>query len=296
MDYKKYNNKPYLLVDSSYVSFYRFFSTLIWYTNTFPNDEITDQCDWSKNAIFIDRYDKLYMSSIDKIRYKYDIPYENVIIVRDCPREHIWRMDIYPEYKATRKNTCSFKNKRFNIGSIFKHIYSKLYPQIESKYKLQIVKFDNAEADDVIAILSKKIHEIDTNRLIVIITNDNDYLQLVNEKILIWSLQNKLLNIKVDINSKDLLLKKILKGDDSDNIPTCLENNDDEYISNLLGDKAKLNNLLNTNELFKNKFELNRRLIDFNYIPDNIQNNVIDHFSDYFPKKVINPNMLFSTN
>ena len=37
------NNKPYLLVDSSYVSFYRFFSTLIWYTNTYPDIEINDE-------------------------------------------------------------------------------------------------------------------------------------------------------------------------------------------------------------------------------------------------------------
>ena len=84
-------------------------------------------------------------------------------------------MNIYTEYKATRKNTCNFKNKKFNIGSIFKHIYSKLYPEIEKRYNLKIVKFNNAEADDVIAIITKRIHSIDKNRLIVIITNDNDY-------------------------------------------------------------------------------------------------------------------------
>ena len=35
-DEKKINGnskKPYLLIDSSYVSFHRFFSTLIWYNN-----------------------------------------------------------------------------------------------------------------------------------------------------------------------------------------------------------------------------------------------------------------------
>ena len=281
MDLKKkyYNNKPFLLIDSSYVSFHRFFSTLIWYTNTFPEYEIDDNCDWSQNKIFLDRYDKFYLSSIEKIKNKYDIPYENIVIVRDCPRETIWRMNIYPEYKATRKNTCNFKNKKFNIGSIFKHIYSKLYPEIEKRYNLKIVKFNNAEADDVIAIITKRIHSIDKNRLIVIITNDNDYLQLVNDKILIWSLQNRLLNIKVEINSNDLLLKKILKGDDSDNIPSCLDNYNDEYLNKILENKDLLHELLNNNN-FKKRFELNQKLIDFNYIPDNIKNDVIDYFNN----------------
>ena len=39
------NKKPYLLVDSSYVSFHRFFSTLIWFTNVYPNNEIDDEYD-----------------------------------------------------------------------------------------------------------------------------------------------------------------------------------------------------------------------------------------------------------
>jgi len=45
---------------------------------------------------------------------------------------------------------------------------------------------------------------MDRNRLVVIISNDNDYLQLVNEKTLIWSLQNKLLNTKVEMTAEEI--------------------------------------------------------------------------------------------
>lgn len=90
----------------------------------------------------------------------------------------------------------SYKNKKYNIGNIFKHIYNKLYPELEKIYGFRIVKVENAEADDIIAVLANKIYNQDKNRLIVIISNDNDYLQLVNDKTLIWSLQNKLLNSK----------------------------------------------------------------------------------------------------
>jgi 5'-3' exonuclease len=293
---KRYNNnKPYLLIDSSYVSYYRFFSTLIWYTNTYfkqsidsdnlpDSEEFTEDYDWTSNKIFMERYDKFYMGSIEKIRSRYNIPYENIVIVRDCPRETIWRMKIYPEYKETRKNTCKFKNKKYNIGNVFKHIYSTLYPDIMKKYNLKIVKFDNAEADDVIAVLCNKLREIDSNRLIVIITNDNDYLQLVDNKTLIWSLQNKLLNTKVEKSSKQILLKKIISGDPSDNIPPCITDISDEYLTCLISDPIKLQNLINTNPSFKKKFELNTTLIDFTEIPMEIKQAIFLEFAEFFPK------------
>ena len=286
MDFKNnfINNKPYLLVDSSYVTFYRFFSTLIWYTNTFPEKVIPHDYEWVDDEIFLDKYNKNYITSIDKIRTKYKIPYSNIIIVRDCPREFIWRNNIYPEYKSTRKNTCTYKNKKFNIGNIFKHVYSNLYPKLIEKYNMSIIKVDNAEADDIIAILARKIHELDEKRLVVIITNDNDYLQLVNNKLLIWSLQNKLLNVKVELKTDQLLLKKILKGDESDNIPPCLPNVSEEHLEYLVTNKKELDIILNNSEEIKKKFELNRNLIDFNYIPDNIKNEVITNCKDFLEK------------
>ena len=293
---KRYNNnKPYLLVDSSYVSYYRFFSTLIWYTNTYykqsidsenlPDvEEFQEDYDWTTNKIFMERYDKFYMGSIEKIRSRYNIPYENVVIVRDCPRETIWRMQYYPEYKETRKNTCKFKNKKYNIGNIFKHIYAELYPEIEAKYKIRVVKFDNAEADDVIAVLCKKLREIDESRLIVIITNDNDYLQLVDNKTLIWSLQNKLLNTKVEKPSRQILLKKILGGDVSDNIPACLTDISEDELNALIADEVKLKKRLDQDENLRERFNRNKKMIDFDEIPDQIRSSIFSALTDFFPK------------
>lgn len=263
--------KPYLLVDSSYVSYNRFFSTLIWYTNTHPNEEITEDYNFVENEEFMKHYDDYYMKSINKIRNMYNIPYENTIIVRDCPRDTIWRMDLYQEYKANRKNTCNFKNKRYNIGSIFRHIYYELYPELEEKYPLKIFKCENAEADDVIAIICRNIQKSDKERLIVIISNDNDYLQLVNERTLIWSLQNKLLNTKVERSAEDILLKKILKGDDSDNIPPVKSGIQEDFINKILENKQLLYQWLDENPNIKDRFEKNKRLIDFDEIPDNIK-------------------------
>jgi len=276
--------KPYLLVDSSYVSYNRFFSTLIWYTNTHPDEEITEDYNFVENAEFMKHYDDYYMKSINKIRNMYNIPYENTIIVRDCPRDTIWRMDLYQEYKANRKNTCNFKNKKYNIGNIFRHVYYELYPDLESKNSLKIFKCDNAEADDVIAIICRTIQRSDKDRLIVIISNDNDYLQLVNERTLIWSLQNKLLNTKVERSAEDILLKKILKGDDSDNIPPVKNGIQEDFINKMLENKDSLYQWLNDNPTIREKFESNKKLIDFNEIPENIKNIVNEQI---FTNKII---------
>lgn len=277
------SKKPYLLVDSSYVSFHRFFSTLIWYNNVHPEEEINDDYDWLENQVFMKHFDDTYMKNLIKFKNMYNIPYENMIVVRDCPRETIWRMNLYPEYKANRKNTCSYKNKKYNIGNIFKHIYNSLYPQLEKQYGFKILKVDNAEADDIIAVLASKIRELDKNRLIVIISNDNDYLQLVNEKTLIWSLQNKLLNTKVETTAEEILLRKILKGDDSDNIPSLIGNINEKDLNEMIKDPKKLNEWLDNNPDKKEAYVSNRKLIDFQFIPDEIKNLIINECKDIFP-------------
>jgi len=213
----------------------------------------------------------------------YNIPFENMIIVRDCPRETIWRMNLYPEYKGTRKNTCAYKNKKYNIGNIFKHIYHDLYPKIQEQYGFKLIKVENAEADDVIAVLANQIRKIDKNRLVVIISNDNDYLQLVNEKTLIWSLQNKLLNTKVEMTAEEILLKKILKGDESDNIPSIVGSMSEQNVLELIKSDDKLQEwLVNNNK--SDIFENNRKLIDFGFIPDNIKNNILKQCIEVIPE------------
>jgi 5'-3' exonuclease len=184
-------------------------------------------------------------------------------------------MSIYPEYKATRKNTCNYKNKKYNIGNIFKHIYNKLYPELEKIYGFRIVKVENAEADDIIAVLANKIYNQDKNRLIVIISNDNDYLQLVNDKTLIWSLQNKLLNSKVETTSEEMLMRKILRGDEGDNIPSIVGNMSEKDINELIQNRDKFESWLNTSDKRK-LFENNRKLIDFNFIPDEIRESILN--------------------
>ena len=60
-------------------------------------------------------------------------------------------------------------------------------------------------------------------------------------------MQNKLLNTKVETTSEEILLKKILKGDDSDNIPSLVGNMSDRELTEMIKDGNKLKEWLTIN-------------------------------------------------
>ena len=142
---------------------------------------------------------------------------------------------------------------------------------------------DRAEADDCIAVMIDCIRSQNQKNNIIVITNDNDYLQLMNKVYDIINLQGKSLKSKlIDGCSRKTMLSKILIGDPSDNIKGVLS-------------KSKANHLLNqckngnTIEMLvggftsqqKENYDFNTKMIDFNYIPNEIKNNIIQNFHNH---------------
>lgn len=268
---------PFLLVDVSYLSFYRFFSTQIWFHKLHPEANYDENYDWTTNTEFMKRFSQNYMSSVDRFRLRYNIPYSNMVFCRDCPRDNIWRFSIFPGYKSNRKIICRFMNRKFQVGPIFRTTYQHLIPQLEQQHGFHVLKVDNAEGDDIIAVLTRSINNLVPNRWIFILTNDHDYLQLSGPKIQIWSLQNRLLNRRMRETPKHTLEWKIWSGDVSDSIPPVCENitwNQIMLFCGKDGDQKK-------EEWFKEHPEQletyirNRKLIDFQQIPIEIQKRII---------------------
>lgn len=83
--------------------------------------------------------------------------------------------------------------------------------------------YDGVEADDVMAYITTNLLKEDEQA--VVMSTDKDFLQLVNDKTIVWSpTKKKLYNTKLvkeeyGIESKNLLLYRVLDGDTSDNIP-----------------------------------------------------------------------------
>ena len=83
--------------------------------------------------------------------------------------------------------------------------------------------YDGCEADDVMAYISTQL--LKENEQAVVMSTDKDFLQLVDDTTIVWSptkkkLYNKeLVKEEYGIESKNLLLYRVLDGDKSDNIP-----------------------------------------------------------------------------
>jgi len=83
--------------------------------------------------------------------------------------------------------------------------------------------YDGVEADDVIAYITTQL--LNENEQAVVMSTDKDFLQLVDDKTIVWSpTKKKIYNKKTvkeefGIESKNLILYRILDGDTSDNIP-----------------------------------------------------------------------------
>ena len=73
---------------------------------------------------------------------------------------------------------------------------------------MKIFEVENAEGDDIIAVLKKKIRTKYEDIPIYIITNDHDYLQLFDNNTYIYNLQGLNLRTKSRGEEVDLKLKK----------------------------------------------------------------------------------------
>ena len=252
------NKNNIILIDCSYYVFHRYFATYRWFS--FQNidvsvDEITN------NDVFITAFYKHINNDIKKICKKWNTNKNNIVFCLDCQRTEIWRNDIYNTYKATRVQKNNFNKKIFSI-------FNDYIKTLDFKHISQ----DRLEGDDVIYLSQKmiknqlellKINDID----IIIITNDNDFLQLVDTQVLVYNMQFKELVKRGYNNPKIDLLFKAIYGDKSDNIQKIGAGITKEkalMLSNMQdGEREKY---IKDNG-YEDKFRLNMMLISFENIP-----------------------------
>ncbi len=249
--------KTYLFIDLSYFIFYLYYARKKYFE--FQKKDTTDLIN---NTEFLEGFSNFDLK-LKQLRKNLNLP-EDVIIIfgKDCRRSEIWRNDVYPQYKQSRK----VNNE---VGDFFAHIYTNIID------KYTFIENERCEADDVIGILTKSLYE---NNTIYIITGDHDYLQLLyNDNVQIYNMKLKNLRDKSSGDRYTDLMMKILCGDSSDNIYA---------IHTKLGPKTAMKYITNNEELkkkcedqtIKENLERNKKLIDMEYIPENYKKQIIDKF------------------
>lgn len=235
-----------------------------------------------KNVLSIPMVRHMVLNSIRGYvhRFRSEYPGEVVICV-DGPEP--WRREIFSQYKAKRREGRNNDDKDWE--SVFGLIHT-IKEELRDNFPYKVVQLDKVEADDIIAVICKKNHE----QKILIVSGDKDFQQLQKyPNIFQYSpIQKKF--VETD-SPQEYIYEHILRGDTSDGIPNFLSP-DDTFVNGIKQkpvSKKKLVGWIDSlmrgndpqdfcNEYHYRNFQRNQRLIDFDYIPDDIQTDIYNEY------------------
>jgi len=249
---------PVLFVDVSYYVFYRFYALVSWYKLSQDREIVIDTL--HTDITFLEKFKKLCKENLLKIIKQKGCRPDQVLLAADCSRGTIWRMKLFSEYKANRDTT----NRKFN-SYMFTYMYNEIIPELIQQYKMRLITIDEAEADDIIAVLKSRIRREFPELPIYIMTNDRDYIQLFDDYTQIFNLQGKQL---IPTVSPEIDLQwKILLGDPSDNIPSVFYKVTKKKLQLYIDDPQLLHRELDINRVACDRYNRNKSLIDMKQIP-----------------------------
>lgn len=206
--------------------------------------------------------------------------YPNVVLC--CDNRHYWRKDYFPFYKSQRKHDREASGLDWTL--IFETL-NKIRDELKENFPYKVIDVHGAEADDIIAVLTARLSP---HSDVLILSSDKDFGQL--QKYSNVTQYSPILKrfIKVDDPQK-FIKEHILKGDRGDGIPNFLS--PDNCFA--VGERQKVLNSKRlqewieqdaetfcTNDNTLRGYKRNQTLIDFDYIPGDIQQSIVDAFEN----------------
>lgn len=222
----------------------------------------------------------MIINSIRNYQRKYAGDYGEIVLCTDAANP--WRREFFPNYKANRKKLREEDDKDW--GVIFNTL-QVIKDELRDNFPYRYMYVERCEADDIIAVLSKHIQED-----ILIISGDKDFQQLQSlDNVIQWSPN---LNKEVVCQDPSLFLKEhILTGDKSDGIPNILSSDDcmvegirQTPLRKPIKDKYLRISIENDDKYYRNYLR-NQTLIDFDFIPKDIEDSIISEFANTRPVK-----------
>jgi len=150
------------------------------------------------------------------------------VVVFDGKGGSVRRKKMYSNYKANRAVKTKF-NRHEEFASLedesasMKHQFSRVIEYMQC-LPVTMMAIDNIEADDAIGYIANELYT-DEKHKVTIVSTDRDFLQLVNNRISVWSpVKKKLYTPEVmreefGFSEQNYLLYRTFIGDKSDNIP-----------------------------------------------------------------------------
>jgi hypothetical protein len=220
----------------------------------------------------------MILNSVRNYQKKYSGDYGEITLCTDAANP--WRRDFYPQYKANRKKSREADDKDW--GMIFDTLH-KVKMEIKENFPYRYMYVEKCEADDIIAVLTKHAKED-----VLIVSGDKDFQQLHKYPYVTqWSPN---LNKMIDCQDPDLFLREhILTGDKSDGVPNILSNDDcldlgirQTPLRKPIKDKY-LRITIESDDKYYRNYLRNQTLIDLEFIPAEIEKNILEEFDKTEP-------------
>ena len=215
----------------------------------------------------------MIINSLRNYQKRYAEEYGEMVLCTDAANP--WRRDFYPHYKAGRKKARD--NDDMDWGLIFDTLH-KVKMEIKENFPYRYMYVENAEADDIIAVLCRT-----TNEKVLIVSGDKDFQQLHKyDYVKQWS--PNLNKFVVQDRPEEFLKEHTLRGDKSDGIPNILSN-DDCMIEGIRQTPlrkpvfdAYMRMTIESDDKYYRNYLRNQTLIDFDFIPEDVESRILQEY------------------
>lgn len=232
----------------------------------------------------------MIINSIRGYKQKFGEKYGELVIA--CDNYNYWRREEFSYYKAGRKKAR--EDSGFDWKVIFEAL-SMIRDEINDYFPYKVINVHGAEADDIIAVLAEwsQTNDLtsglfDEPKPFLVLSGDHDFIQLQK-----WNnvqqyspIQKKF--VKSDVSPEKYAFEHIIKGDKGDGIPNVLSA--DDSIVNGVRQKPitqkKLDEWFKNPELmpqdadFKQNYQRNKKLVNFDSIPEKVKTAIINSYVD----------------
>ena len=228
------------------------------------------------------------LSTIKSYKKKYGKTHGEVVIC--CDGRNYWRKGYYAHYKANRKKARDASDLDWKM--VFDTL-GTIREDIVKHFPYKVMHIDNCEADDIIAVLTKQTQEFGFNEPVMIVSADHDFKQLHKYKnVNQFSPMTKKLVTAKQSELHASYIEHIVKGDAGDGIPNILSK-DDVFVTGTRQTTVSAKRLAefieNGEAACRNDEEIrnyarNQTLIDFHFIPGDVQNTIVSDYLNNKPK------------
>jgi hypothetical protein len=236
------------------------------------------------------------LSTIKSYKKKYGKEYGELVIC--CDGRKYWRKEYFEFYKGMRKSNRDKSDLDWKL--IFDTL-SEMREDIAKHFPWRVIHVDRAEADDVIAVMTKWLQDnqlvqeglVEETQKVLILSSDKDFKQLqLYPTVKQWSPMQKKYITASKQEIRDFMVEHIVKGDTGDGVPNILSK-DDVF---MIGERQKPMSAKRLAEFIENgesacrndeekrNYARNQTLVDFQFIPEDVQKSIVDAYLSNKPK------------